>query len=49
MIKNSKLNPEKEAQKNEDICSCTCVDQTNKLRTENPSLDKKIDKRNSCC
>lgn len=49
MIKNSKLIPEKEAQKNEDICSCTCVNQTDKLSTDKSLLDKNTDKRSSCC
>jgi len=49
MIKNSKSIPEKEAQKKEDFCPCGCVDQINKLRTENPLINKKTDKRKSCC
>jgi hypothetical protein len=49
MIKDSELNPEKEAQKKEEICSCTCVDQTDKLKTANPLVNKKTDEKNSCC
>jgi hypothetical protein len=49
MIKDSELNPKKEAQKNEEFCSCGCVDQIDKLSTEKPLDSKKADKRNSCC
>ena len=49
MIKDSELNPEKETQKKDDIYSCTCTEQTTKLTTENPSLNKKVEKKNSCC
>ncbi|MFX0076675.1 MAG: hypothetical protein ACFE96_14625 [Candidatus Hermodarchaeota archaeon] len=49
MIKDSELNLKKENQKNEDFCSCGCVDQTNKLESENPLLEKENDKGNSCC
>lgn len=49
MIKNSKLKSEKETQNQEEFCPCGCSDQINELKSENPLLSKKINRRNSCC
>ena len=49
MIENSKLNFEKDAQKKEALCACGCLDQVNESESEKSTVDKKIDRKNSCC
>ena len=49
MIKDSELIPKKQAQEKEDVCTCGCLDQETESEPDNSILNKKIDRKNSCC
>lgn len=49
MKKNYEMTPEKSEQKNENFCPCSHINELDKLNNGNPLVNKKINKKNSCC